>query len=179
MELNKHFDYTDNYSEIVHTTRLISAEELTDRFFCAPQWITALMKFRNAIVKPFGLKGEKNLSDFVIVESDRLATISKNNKHLDFVIAFMTEKRMNDSLYLSVCTKVRYNNRMGKFYFRFLSVRLNRLKNKLLANYLRNRGNDLATVRNSAFCVAILSNNSFICKYNIFFRKYELSVAIL
>lgn len=67
----------------------------------------------------------------------------------------------------------------GCFYFRFLSVRLNRLKNKLLANYLRNRGNDLATVRNSAFCVAILSNNSFICKYNIFFRKYELSVAIL
>ena len=64
-------------------------------------------------------------------------------------------------------------------YFRFLSVRLNRLKNRLLANYLRNRGNDLATVRNSAFCVAILSNNSFICKYNIFFRKYELSVAIL
>ena len=65
------------------------------------------------------------------------------------------------------------------YYFRFLSVRLNRLKNRLLANYLRNRGNDLATVRNSAFCVAILSNNSFICKYNIFFRKYELSVAIL
>ena len=67
----------------------------------------------------------------------------------------------------------------SELYFRFLSVRLNRLKNKLLANYLRNRGNDLATVRNSAFCVAILSNNSFICKYNIFFRKYELSVAIL
>lgn len=68
---------------------------------------------------------------------------------------------------------------IGLIYFRFLSVRLNRLKNRLLANYLRNRGNDLATVRNSAFCVAILSNNSFICKYNIFFRKYELSVAIL
>lgn len=65
------------------------------------------------------------------------------------------------------------NTVMGD-YFRFLSVRLNRLKNKLLANYLRNRGNDLATVRNSAFCVAILSNNSFICKYDIFFRKYEL-----
>ena len=76
--------------------------------------------------------------------------------------------------------KIKYNvKRLDKLYFRFLSVRLNRLKNKLLANYLRNRGNDLATVRNSAFCVAILSNNSFICKYNIFFRKYELSVAIL
>lgn len=117
MSLNKHFDYTDNYSEIVHTTRLISAEELTDRFFCAPQWITALMKFRNAIVKPFGLNEGKNLSDLVIVKSDSLATISKSDKHLNFVIAFMTERRMNDSLYLSVCTKVRYNNRMGKFYF--------------------------------------------------------------
>ena len=48
---------------------------------------------------------------------DSLATISKSDRHLDFVIAFMTERRMNDSVYLSVCTKVRYNNRMGKFYF--------------------------------------------------------------
>ena len=117
MDLNKLFDYTDNFTEIVRTKRPINAEELTDRFFCAPQWIIALMKFRNAIVKPFGLKGEKNLSDIVIVESDSFATISKSDKHLNFVIAFMTERRMNDSLYLSVCTKVRYNNRMGKFYF--------------------------------------------------------------
>ena len=98
MELNKHFDYTDNYSEIVHTTRLISAEELTDRFFCAPQWITALMKFRNAIVKPFGLKGEKNLSDFVIVESDRLATISKD-------------------IYILQCTKLKIGCLICKYRF--------------------------------------------------------------
>ena len=65
-----------------------------------------------------------------------------------------------------------------KEYFRFLSVWLNQLRNKLLTNYLRNRGNDLATVRISAFCVAMLSNNSFIYKYNIFFRKYELSTVI-
>ena len=70
-------------------------------------------------------------------------------------------------------------DRWGYYYFRFFSVWLNRLRNKLLANYLRNRGNDLATVRISVFCVAMLSNNSFICKYNIFFRKYEVSVAIL
>ena len=65
-----------------------------------------------------------------------------------------------------------------KEYFRFLSVWLNQLRNKLLTNYLRNRGNDLATVRISAFCVTMLSNNSFIYKYNIFFRKYELSTVI-
>ena len=87
----------------------------------------------------------------------------------------------NEKLVRTEDNEMHYRMRTAgyKFYFIFLSVRLNRLKNKLLANYLRNRGNDLATVRNSAFCVAILSNNSFICKYNIFFRKYELSVAIL
>ena len=98
MSLNKYFDYTDNFSEVVRTIRPISAEELAARFFCTPQWIIALMKVRNAIIKPFGLKGEKNLSDLVIVESDSLATISKSDRHLDFVIAFMTERRMNDSV---------------------------------------------------------------------------------
>ena len=70
-------------------------------------------------------------------------------------------------------------DRWGYYYFRFSSVRLNRLRNKLLANYLKSGGNELATVRISAFCVAMLSNNSFICKYSIFFRKYELSAAVL
>ena len=45
------------------------------------------------------------------------------------------------------------------------------MKNKLLANYLRNRGNDLATVRISAFCVAMLSNNSSSYKGNNIFGK--------
>lgn len=100
-----------------------------------------------------------------------------------------TKSSNNDTCYLimfrrKVIEKQRNNRRkIGNIsisiYFRFSAARYNHLKNKLLANYLRNRGNDLATVRNSAFCVAILSNNSFICKYNIFFRKYELSVAIL
>ena len=71
------------------------------------------------------------------------------------------------------------NQLRSKVYFRFSSVRLNRLRNKLLANYLKSGGNELATVRISAFCVAMLSNNSFICKYSIFFRKYELSAAVL
>ena len=64
-------------------------------------------------------------------------------------------------------------------YFRFSSIQLNRLKNKILANYLRSSGCELATVRISAFCATILSNNFLWDKYNIFFRKYDLSVAIL
>ena len=46
------------------------------------------------------------------------------------------------------------------YYFRFSTVWHNRLKNKHLAEYLRNGGNELATVRISAFCGVMLSNNS-------------------
>ena len=74
--------------------------------------------------------------NFVIVKSDSLATISKSDKHLNFVIAFMTEKRMNDSLYLSVSTKVRYNNRMGKFYFAIIKP-FHRLICKILLKRVR------------------------------------------
>ena len=46
MGLNKHFDYANNYNEIVHTTQPISAGELADKFFCAVPWIITLMKLR-------------------------------------------------------------------------------------------------------------------------------------
>ena len=92
-----------------------------------------------------------------------------------------TKSSNNDTCYLimfrrKVIEKQRNNRRkIGNIsisiYFRFSAARYNHLKNKLLANYLKNRGNDLATIQISAFCVASLSNNSFICKYNIFFPK--------
>lgn len=56
-------------------------------------------------------------------------------------------------------------------YFRFLTVWYNHLRNKHLTKYLRSYGNELATVRFSVFCGAMLSNNSFIHKYNMFFLK--------
>ena len=46
-------------------------------------------------------------------------------------------------------------------YFRFSTVWLNQLKNIFLTEYLKNRDNDLTTVWISAFCIVMLSNNSF------------------
>ena len=117
MKLNMHFDYTDNYSEIVHTIRPIDAEELTNRFFCTPQWIIVLIKLRNVIVKPLGLKGENKLSDLVKIESENKVTLSKIDKHLDFDVTLMTENTENSSQRISVCTKVRLHNGMGRCYF--------------------------------------------------------------
>ena len=47
----------------------------------------------------------------------------------------------------------------SELYFRFSAVWHNHLRNKHLAEYLRNNSNGLATVRFSAVCGAMLSNN--------------------
>ena len=47
MKGDKNYDYTDEFSDIIHTERFISAVELSELFFSAPKWITLLMKFRN------------------------------------------------------------------------------------------------------------------------------------
>ena len=100
----------------------------------------------------------------LIIEAVAMPFISCENMALNYFTANWT--LFKKSLYLP--------NYVRKFYFKFFSVWFNQLKNKLLVNYLRSSGNELTTVRISPFYVAMLSNNSFICKYDIFFRKYEL-----
>ena len=59
MKDNKSYNYTDNFSDIIHTARFINAAELSGLFFSAPKWITILMKFRNIVVRSLGLKKRK------------------------------------------------------------------------------------------------------------------------
>lgn len=117
MRDNNSYNYKDKFSDIVHTARYINAKELSKLFFSAPKWITILMKFRNVIMKPFGLKKGRDLSDLVHIESENLARVRKNDKHLDLEIAFMTGRVECDSQRISVSTKVRFHNRFGKCYF--------------------------------------------------------------
>ena len=117
MKDNKNYDYTDKFSYIIHTGRFISAAELSELFFSAPKWITILMKFRNVMMRPFGLKKERNLSDLLHIESENMATVCKNDKHLDLEIAFITESIERDSQCISVSTKVSFHNSLGKCYF--------------------------------------------------------------
>ena len=101
MKGDKNYDYTDEFSDIIHTERFISAAELSELFFSAPKWITLLMK----------------LSDLVLIESENMATVCKNDKHLDLEIVFMTESMERDNQRISVSTKVRFHNNLGKCYF--------------------------------------------------------------
>lgn len=62
---------------------------LSEQFFSAPKWITALMKFRNVMIRSFGLKEERNLSDLVYIESENMTMVCENDKHLDLEIVFI------------------------------------------------------------------------------------------
>lgn len=117
MKENQNYDYADEFSDIIHTVRFINAAELSGLFFFTPKWITILMNFRNVMVRPLGLKKGKDLSDLVHVESENIATVCKNDKHLDLEIAFIAESMEGDSQRISVSTKVRFHNSLGKYYF--------------------------------------------------------------
>ena len=65
--------------------------------------------------------------------------------------------------FLSTLEKLREDRLYWEeLYFRFSTVWHNHLRNKHLTEHLRNNSNELATVRFSAFCGAMLSNNSFL-----------------
>ena len=73
MRENREYDYSDRFSAAVRVAKPISAKELSEQFFYAPKWIRGLMNLRNAIMKPFGLKDQHDLSNLVSVKSDDYA----------------------------------------------------------------------------------------------------------
>lgn len=75
------------------------------------------MSLRNAIVKIFGLKGEKRFSDLVKIESENIATISKDDKHLYLNVLLQTKNIGDNSCYVSISTRVKLHNRIGRLYF--------------------------------------------------------------
>ena len=52
---NNIYDYTDMFEASVRVGRRICAEELAKMFFALPPWVVALMKLRNALMKPLGV----------------------------------------------------------------------------------------------------------------------------
>lgn len=116
MQQNRDFDYKDSFSTLVHTGHGLDAEQLAGRFFSLPRWVAGLMKLRNALVRPLGLKTDKTLSDYLDVKSESLATVVKKDKHLDLQVAFSVGEE-NGGKRISVSTNVGFNNGFGRMYF--------------------------------------------------------------
>jgi len=119
-------DYFDSYMIVQKTTDSVS--EITRKILEAPEWVNALGKIRDLLVKPFGLKTESdikkeksgNRSEFdfapVLYRSDKEIVMGMNDKHLYFRASVMKiTKAGNAEIYMT--TVVRFNNLGGKIYF--------------------------------------------------------------
>ena len=64
-------NYTDSFTETITDKPYISAQELFSLIFLQyPKWVLSLLKLRDMIVKPFGLKTNKSFEDMVIEQNN-------------------------------------------------------------------------------------------------------------
>jgi hypothetical protein len=112
-------DYCDSY----RITKSVgeNIEEITNRIFRLPKWVNRLLKTRDLLVKPFGLKITKETESDklfpIIAQNENEIIMGVNDKHLNFRVSILTD---NEKSFISLTTIVHYNNIWGKVYFSFI-----------------------------------------------------------
>lgn len=111
--LHRSGDFLDCYS--VPST--LSPAEAARRGLALPGWAGALLRLRNALVRPFGLKtGEPDRPIFPTChETANELILGTDDKHLNFRIGLFREK---GRMYMS--TWVHPHNRWGRAYLRLV-----------------------------------------------------------
>lgn len=109
----------------------ISGQSLTARtaaqlaFNDAPGWINALLRLRNAVVSPFGLKaGEKTNKPFVekagifpvLNETPNRVVLGLNDRHLDFRLLVDVKDGGDGMQTVTASTLVKTHNAFGCIY---------------------------------------------------------------
>jgi hypothetical protein len=91
----------------------------------APGWINSLLRLRNVMVSPFGLKaGEKNDKPFVekagifpvINETPDRVVLGLNDKHLDFRLLVDVKENGDGLQTVTASTLVKTHNAFGRIY---------------------------------------------------------------
>jgi len=113
-------DYFDSYMTISQTSDTVG--EITKKLLESPPWVNVLMRLRDFIVRPFGLKTEDTDASPgfdlapVLFSDENEIIMGMNDKHLYFRLSVLKMNETNASkIYLS--TVVRFNNVGGKIYF--------------------------------------------------------------
>ena len=112
-----HIDYLDIYEIEKDTDK--SAEEVSKEIMRLPKWVDSLFKLRNALVRVFGLKVDKQNEGeetffTLIKKNDNEIIMGEDDKHLNFRASIMVDKSRNT---ISLITLVHFNNLWGKIYF--------------------------------------------------------------
>ncbi|MEG0889618.1 MAG: DUF2867 domain-containing protein [Bacteroides sp.] len=114
-------DYIDTYQREIKGKKEFQPEELLKGMFThLPWWIDGLMKWRNILVKPLGLRGgkfEQHLSEMILNQNENEIVWGMNDKHLCFYVSIWCSQRVDTKQTIGITTVVKYNNLLGKIYF--------------------------------------------------------------
>lgn len=125
-------DYIDSFRIELEDRSGLSIDYIFASFAnCSPRWMMLLLKLRNFLVRPFGLKtgdeecsvsrasivvGEKFGIMRICARNEEEIVFGETDKHLDFQASFRVVKGEKTNL-LYCTTVVRFNNVFGKMYF--------------------------------------------------------------
>jgi len=136
--LHQQYHYVDAFSAVIENNgRAISIENVGRAFFSSgPKWIDGLLELRNMIAALFGLKtgkSDKSMQDMfeqfkcepgerfglfkVFSKSDHELILGDDDKHLNFKVSLLLDKKVPDEYTLTVSTVVIFNNWFGRLYF--------------------------------------------------------------
>ena len=133
--LSGHFDqiyYQDAYQVRLRRPDQSISEIYNGVFGHSPVWVNRLMKIRNQLVAPLGLKVDLNprlgsASDQIKVGNqlgifqvfyidDREIILGEDNRHLDFHISLLKDNQGR----LTISTQVQTHNRLGRVYMQLV-----------------------------------------------------------
>lgn len=123
-------DYFDAFRcEITTEKEICPADVLVAMFTDFPQWVDALMRFRDCLVKPFGLQGGKGpgatalhkaITDFSVTHpgmAENEAVLTLNDKHLQFYVSVIVQPMNGSTKEVTITTFVQFHNNLGRAYF--------------------------------------------------------------
>ena len=118
-------DWADRFTLGLPVENLTAREAARLALEHPPAWISRLMVLRNALVRPFGLKGaagkaapsETEIGGFPVVSADDdRVVLGFDDRHLDFRIVIDVRQDRPCGQTLSVMTLVHRNNLFGRLY---------------------------------------------------------------
>jgi hypothetical protein len=126
-------DYVDAFQIVVPEKAPHQIDDLVRSVFhSAPQWVMWLLRLRNTIVRPFGLKttfdedlyssvGELGPGSHVAFfevyhRTDEQVLMGQDDRHLNFRVVVELSQEAGERV-LKVTTAVHFNNWLGRLYF--------------------------------------------------------------
>ena len=111
-------DYKDCFWEKITNKPNVSVQELFDLMFIQyPKWVSWLLKLRDFIVKPLGIKASKSFKELIIEQNSHEIILGTKDKHLTFYVSISRFEVNRNEQIASITTLVKYNNILGKVYF--------------------------------------------------------------